>query len=187
MLQNIIFTPDDEGDNQGGIRHEFILVADLDDMSTVSEPASMDAASTFAELATISVDHVFDQNGFMKIKATYEEGDLECAMAGEMDGKVFNNKLSFSIPGQAADHLGFKRWAKDRDLICLVQDKAGVYRQIGSIATPARFEEVTGSLGGGGSQGKKGTSFVISDHQPYPAPIYTGAIQLNEDASQSGS
>lgn len=174
------------GDNVGGIQHTQIYFAAIDWFSAIKKPPTQSAATTLASLITISENHTFLTGyGFMKIKATPKTGNIESPSAGETDGKVVNNVFTFMIPGSEAAVGGFRRKFQNRDGIWLVKEVDGTIRQIGSEEIPAIMETVTGTLGGGGHDGKKGRTFEIHDFQAYEAPIYTGTIQLATESSAS--
>jgi hypothetical protein len=175
-------------DNVGGIQHTQIYFAAYDWFAAngIKKPKSHLAATTLAELATISDDHAFKTGyGFMKFRATPKTGNIESPSAGEADGKVANNTFSFMMPGTKAEVLGFRRKFQNRDGIWLVKEEDGTIRQLGSEAIPAIMETVTGTLGGGGHDGKKGTTFEIVDFNAVAAPIYTGSIYIATESSAS--
>lgn len=178
----------DGQDNVGGVRHQDIYFAASDWFAAngIKAPKSFSVATALEDLATISETHAFKTGyGFMKITATPKTGNIESPQAGEDDGKVFNNTLAFVKPGSKGEVLGFQRKFQNRDGIWLVKEVDGTVRQIGSEAIPARMSAVTNSLGGGGHDGKKGATFEIMDFQAYPAPIYTGTIQIATESSAS--
>ena len=176
------------GDNIGGIRHTEVFWAAWDwfEDNGIKSPPKNIGATNLEDLATIAVDHVFKTGyGFMQLKATPKTGNIESASAGEADGKVKNNIFTFLIPGSDAKTLGFERLVMNRDGILLVKEACGQVRQIGSECIPAMLETSTHSLGGGGHDGKKGTTFEFHDFAPYSAPVYTGAIYLATESSAS--
>lgn len=176
------------GDNVGGIQHTHIYFAASDWFAAggIKKPKTQSVAATLAELATISENHVFETGyGFMKLRATPKTGNVESPSAGEADGKVVNNVFTFMVPGSDAEVAGFRRRFQNRDGIWLVKEIDGTVRQIGSEEIPAIMETVTGTLGGGGHDGKKGRTFEIHDFQAYEAPVYSGTIQLATESSAS--
>lgn len=176
------------GKNLGGIVHTEIYVAKKSWFAEggIKAPKDNLGATALADLATISETHAFLTGyGFLKLKATPKTGNIESASAGELDGKVKNNIFSFMIPGADAEVLGFERFILNEDLIVLVKEACGQYRQIGSECVPARIENSTHTLGGGGYDGKKGTTFEIHDFQGYSAPVYTGSIYVATESSAS--
>lgn len=176
------------GDNVGGTRNKKIYVAKASWFAAngIKAPKSHSVAVTLAELATISENHAFETGyGFMDLTITPRTGNIESPMSGELDGKVKNNVFSFMIPGSEAKVLGFERFVMNEDLIVLVPEVDGTYRQIGSEAIPARVETTTHTLGGGAHDGKKGTTFEVHDFAAYSAPIYSGTIQVATESSAS--
>ncbi|MCO6501345.1 MAG: hypothetical protein J5I47_13350 [Vicingus serpentipes] len=178
----------DGQDNVGGIRHTEIYFAATDWFADngIKKPSTHLGATSLEDLATISTSHVLLTGyGFMKITATPKTGNVESTLAGEDDGKVSNNKFTFMKPGSKAEVLGFQRKFQNRDGIWLVKEVDGQIRQIGSEEIPARMASVTNTLGGGGYDGKKGSTFEIEDFNAAPAPVYTGDIQLATESSAS--
>lgn len=178
-LEAIAFTGDEE--NVGGINHLEVYLIDRSKLTTIGEPPALDADTPPADFDTLMkiVDpHVpaGASDGFRKITVIPKTGNVESTMAGEDDGKVFNNSFTFHVKTNATKVLGLCRWAKNRDLIALVKEIGGQIRQIGGKEIPARISENTATLGGGGHDGKKHASFVIMDTQAYPAPVYDTSI-----------
>ena len=177
-LEAIAFTGDEE--NVGGINHTELWLIDRDLLDTISEPPKMDAdvpPTDFDALMTIDTAHVPATGaGFRKIMAIPKTGNIESTLAGEDDGKVYNNAFTFQVKTNQAKVLGLLRWAANRNMVVLVKEIGGQIRQIGGKEIPARLMEATASLGGGGHEGKKHAAFTISDTQAYPAPIYSAAI-----------
>lgn len=176
-LENLAFTGDEEV--VGGVNHTEVYLIDRKKLTTISEPPTLDAAADLAEAATIAAAHVPEANlGFLKLQVIPKTGNVESVLAGEDDGKVYNNSFTFSVKGSSATALGLARAAKNKDLIALVKEIGGQIRQIGGKEIPARLSEATATLGGGAHDGRKMITFVISDTQGYPAPIYNAAIPL---------
>jgi len=97
-------------------------------------------------------------------------------MIGEVRRTLHENKVGFVIPGSDADSLGFSRWLKNKDFICLVTEtESGRTRQIGSTRMAAKVAELEGKIEGS-MEGDNAQTFVVSDKQKYQAPIYKGTI-----------
>lgn len=168
----------------GGINHRKIKVALLDWFETdgvkapkpLCDSVEANEATTFAEMATISEDHVFKTGyGFMTIEAIQETVDIESAPIGEKRRKLFENKSNIQVAGSNADLLGFSRWIKNKDVVVLLPEtESGNYRQIGSEAYAAMIEvtgKIEATVEGGNTQ-----SYVVSDKQVFQAPIYAGTV-----------
>lgn len=167
----------------GGFDHRTIKIALLDWFDVLSTPKPIcdatpaNEAVNFAEMAEITADHTFKAGyGFMTLKGVQELTDLESAMIGEKRRRLFENKVNFTVPGSDADLLGFTRWLKNKDFICLVTEiESGRSRQIGSERMAAALAELTGKVEAT-MEGDNSQLFGISDKQVYQAPIYKGAI-----------
>ena len=98
-LEAIAFTGDEE--NVGGINHTELWLIDRDLLDTISEPPKMDAdvpPASFDALMTIDTAHVPATGaGFRKIMAIPKTGNIESTLAGEDDGKVYNNAFTFRL------------------------------------------------------------------------------------------
>lgn len=174
-LASIAFTGDEE--NVGGVNHTEVYAIDRNDLDTIEEPSDLTTAVDLAEAGTISAAHMpATGKGFLKLQVIPKTGNIESTLAGEDDGKVYNNAFTFAIKTNKPEVVGLARWMKNQDMIFLVKEIGGNIRQIGGKEIPGRLTEATGTLGGGGHDGRKQISFTISDTQAYPAPVYTGAI-----------
>ena len=166
-----------------GFDHRTIRIALLDWFDVLTEPkplcadVALNAAANFAEMAEITADHTFKVGyGFMTIKGVQETTDLESPMIGEKRRRLFNNKINVTIPGSEAETLGFARWLKNKDFICLVTEtESGRTRQIGSARMAAECAEITGKIEAV-MEGDNSILFNLSDKQKYMAPIYKGVI-----------
>lgn len=167
----------------GGFDHRTIKIALLDWFETIEapkplcDPTPANEATTFEELSEISGNHTFKTGyGFMTVKGVQELTDLESPMIGEKRRRLFENKVNFTVPGSDAELLGFARWLKNRDFICLITEiESGRTRQIGSERMAAAIAELTGKVEAT-MEGDNSQLFSISDKQVYQAPIYKGVI-----------
>lgn len=168
----------------GGLDVRSIRYADINWFDTISAPMPLsdletpaNEATTFEELAEISVDHTFKVGyGFMKLEAVQESAGIESAMIGEKKRRLFENKCSATIAGSNAKLQGFVRWIKNRSGIVLVTEaESGRVRQIGSERFAAEVSEMTGKIEAA-VEGDNSKTIVFSDKQAYEAPIYKGAV-----------
>lgn len=167
------------GDNVGGIQHTQIFAAKTGWFTAIQKVKNRENAATNDELVVISTDHTFNVGyGFVQITAIPKTGNIESASAGDLDGKVKNDVFAFAVAGSKVETLAFEREWLNEDTIFLVKEVDGTIRQIGTEEIPARVETSTHSLGGGGFDGGKKTSFEIHGWGAGSAPIYTGAITL---------
>ena len=176
LVKNISFAG---GENVGGVQHSQFYLARLDWFLSIKKTKTRDTAVTAAELVTISDSHTFNTGyGFIQVTATMKTGNLESKSAGDLDGKVKNDVVSFAIAGSKASQLAFEKDNLNEDLILLITEIDGTVRQIGSAEIPARMETTNHSIGGGGFDGKKGSTYEVHGWGAGSAPIYTGAITL---------
>jgi hypothetical protein len=165
----------------GGFNHTEVYVAKVSSFDSLIAPKDKEgpnAATTLADLVTISGDHIFKTGlGFTKIKAIKETVKLETSQIGDATkSPVQENKMTVQMLGSEAQILGFKRWAKGEDLIVIaIEFESGNVRQIGSaqyggiiIESNSKIEETI--------NGENTTTLVFQDKQKYDAPIYTGQI-----------
>ena len=171
----------------GAFSHTECYIGFLEDFEQLTEPKDRcgdDAATTLADLVTISADHTFlTGKGFTKVKAIADTVGLESTQIGETTkSPVFENKLSIQILGSKPEILGYKRLIKGRDLIVLaVEFESSQVRQIGSAKYPARMSELSSKIEPT-VEGENTSTMVFMDKQKYDAPIYTGAITVQPAA-----
>lgn len=170
----------------GGFNHRKILIALASWFTTISAPKPLHDADTpanegtnFAELATITANHVFKSGyGFITVEGVQETTDLTSAGIGNKKNRLFENKQIAVLAGSDAELLGFSRWVKNQDLVILTQEVGtSNYRQLGSdtfAASVSEFEgKIEAALEGGNTQ-----TYTLSDKQVYQAPIYAGTVDL---------
>ena len=171
----------------GGFSHTEVYVALLEHFTSLTEPAERDGdtpAATLADLVTIATPHTFNVGfGFTKIKAISETVGLETAQIGDpTKSPVQENKLTIQMLGSKAEILGFKRWAKGKDLIVLATEhESGNLRQIGSAKYPGKLLESNSKIEPA-LEGENTTTLVFQDKQKYDAPIYTGTVDVQPAA-----
>lgn len=165
----------------GAFTHGEIYVGFLPNFETMTEPKErdgVDAATTLAELSTITANHTFKTGfGFTKIGAIQESIRLESSMIGEPKmSPAIENKLTVKILGSESDVLGFGRLCKGRDLIVLAAEaESGRLRQIGSAKFAAKLSEFSTVIEET-SEGENAATYVFTDKQKYVAPIYSGDV-----------
>jgi hypothetical protein len=167
----------------GGFNHRTIKIAPLDWFASLTEPKPIcdptpaNEATTFAEMAEITTAHTFNEGyGFMTLRGVQELTDLESTMIGEKRRRLFENKINFTVPGSDSELLGFTRWLKNKDFVCLITEvESGRTRQIGSERMAAALTELVGKIEAT-MEGDNSQLFTISDKQLYQAPVYSGTI-----------
>ena len=172
--ENIDACPTDE--IGAGVSEVEIYGAFVKDFDTIQEPAALNVATTYAELATIGTAHTFlTDKGFFKMNILPDTGNVESALVGSKGAKSYTNTFVGTIPGTNARNIGFGRKAKNAAMIWVVKQTNGDFRQIGSKTKPAYFEEFNPNSGTA-AEDVNGIPFSIMDTQPYPAPIYTSTL-----------
>ncbi|WP_281980473.1 hypothetical protein [Tenacibaculum mesophilum] len=171
----------------GGFSHTEVYVALLENFTALTEPKERDGASpaaSLAELVTIDTPHTFETGfGFTKIKAIRESVGLETTQIGDVTkSPMQENKLTLQMLGSEAEILGFKRWAKGRDLVVLATEfESGNLRQIGSAKFGGKLIESSSKIEAA-LEGENTTTLVFQDKQKYDAPIYSGTIEIQPAA-----
>jgi hypothetical protein len=174
----------DRPDVYGGFNHKNILIAPLDWFTTIGAPKalhdSITAANegvTFAELGSISVDHVFPTGkGFMTVEGAQETTDLKAAYLGEGVNKIVENKTTIVLEGSSAELVGFSRWVKNKRFVILIQEtEEDLYRQLGSLEYGAMFTELDANIEAL-REGASRRTFTLTDKQRYEAPVYLGTV-----------
>jgi hypothetical protein len=168
----------------GSFNHRNLRIALVSWFATMAAPKPLTDATTpaneavnFKELAEITGTHTFKAGyGFMTVEGIQEMTDLAVKGIGSKKGRLFENKMNFSLEGSRAETLGFSRWIKNADVIVLAQEASSKrYRQIGSeefAAAVVEFESKVEAT----ADGANSRVFTISDKQVYEAPIYLGTI-----------
>lgn len=178
----------DGENNTGGLQIE-LKYAKLSDIQTLPVPVKTDptGTGTFDQLATISADVIFKPGKTYKtITVTLETGKIDSELQGEVDGKSFMNKLSFTIPGSKAKTLGFASFAKNSSFIFWPTEVDGNIRQLGTEGYPAKMESAPITTGAKTADFKAGVFTFISAGNA-PSPIFTGRFKHDDDGSGSGS
>lgn len=115
-----------------------------------------------------------------------ETGSIVCEPQGEVDGKSFLNKLSFTIAGNTKKGLGFSRYANNTDLIVIAKESDGQLRMLGSEDFGAKAEEIAPTTGATTAD-RKQISFVVSYPSVSPAPVVEGYDPDNPVSSSSSA
>lgn len=168
----------------GSFNHRNLRIALLSWFATLAAPKPLTDETTpaneavnFKELAEITGTHTFKTGyGFMTVEGIQEMTDLASKGIGPKKGRLFENKMNFSLEGSSAKTLGFSRWIKNQDFIVLAQEASSKrFRQIGSEEFAASIAEFEAKVEGT-KEGANSRVFTVSDKQVYEAPIYLGTI-----------
>jgi hypothetical protein len=168
----------------GGFNHKNILIAPVSWFETISAPKALhdtetpaNEGTTFAELGSITTDHVFPTGkGFMTLVGAIETTDLKAAYLGEGVNKIVENKTTIVLEGSSAELVGLSRWIKNQRFIVLIQEsEEDIFRQLGSEEYSAIFTELDANVEAT-REGLKRRTFTLTDKQRYEAPVYTGTV-----------
>ncbi|PIF33001.1 hypothetical protein CLU81_3571 [Flavobacterium sp. 9] len=159
-----------------------IYYAERNDFTTINDPKKMcdpvpaNVATSFADLATITPDHVFKAGKkFFKVETVTESGNIKSVQIGEPGRGLYQNDYVYKISGSEAEVLGYLRWIKNKKLVVLVEEfGTGNVRQLGSSKFPARAkgEHIVEGL----AEGENAATITITDKNFGPSPIYKGDI-----------
>ena len=165
----------------GGMTVE-VHIAPVKDFTLVQEPPVMEGYDTLESLVTVETAHTFPQGkGFTIIEGVEETGSLKNTMIGNPSSPLFQNEMVIEVAGSQAKLLGFLRVAKKLRFVALAEEGgSGNQRQFGTKRSPARFTGIEAAIEAA-REGKNSVTLTIQDKQPWPAPIYTGAITLKPD------
>lgn len=173
----------DGDDNMGGLRTKAYWCMHSE-VATHAEPMARADASSYADLATIGTDHTFvSGKGWKSIYTTEDTGMVESTMQGEKDGKSWINKIKLHFPGGRAQILGFLRYIGNAGMYFVGVDAEGAKRLVGSRHYPAKLEASTITTTETAA-GRKGATIEAQCSSPYPAPIVTATLSL-ENSSES--
>jgi hypothetical protein len=143
-----------------------------------------------ADGVTVSGDIALAANKkFFTIYQTRGTAKLDNNMVGERDGKSFENMVEFKYPGDTASLISFMNQAKNTPMVVIVRDAQGQHRLLGlslvggaiSKDLEAYFESVAGTTGAAASDAK-GHTIGVKAEANHPALIYTGTIDLDDQA-----
>lgn len=162
----------------GGLTAE-VLIAEKKHFSAIFDPPALEGYATYASLVTVAGPHTFTAtNGFVKVEGVTETGTIKSTMIGSPGSQIFQNEQVIEVAGSEAELLGFLRVAKNMRFIALVTEVGtGNVRQLGSSRFPAKYSGIEHAIEAA-MEGKNAVTLTIMDKQPWPAPIYTGAITM---------
>ncbi|WP_435263416.1 hypothetical protein [Tenacibaculum sp. nBUS_03] len=169
----------------GGMVHDEIYVAFLDDLEKIGSLKSMDGkdtanvATTIEELATITESHMFKEGkGFTRIKAIQDKNGIESSLIGEQK-LVFENKLNVVVQGSDPTVLGALRMYKGKKPLLVLAREAGSgrVRQLGDKSYGAILSEGTPKVASE-KEGENNVAMVFTDKNVVAAPVYLGDINL---------
>lgn len=174
-----------ELENVGGLNPEPIAgftttmyYALRSDFETVAEPPAFDAVGGYATKAKCVGEHVFKTGKFFNtIEIVPDTGKIETTSIGERKRKLSQNAFTAQISGSEDVVLGFMRMVKNADFVVLVQENGGNMRQFGSQLLKGWFDSLA-HTGEEAVEGNNSCTFTVMDKQKWPAPIYTGDIQI---------
>lgn len=181
-LSNILWGDGD--DNMGGIRTMayYCLHTEIE-RGGHAAPMNRASATTLADLSTITSDHTFKTGkGWKRLYNTEDSGMVESTMQGEKDGKSWVNKIKLFHPGNRATVLGFMRWIQNAGCYFVGVDAEGAQRMVGSEHYPAKLDTSTITTTETAA-GRKGCTFEAVCSSPFPAPIVTADLEIEDDDS----
>ncbi len=181
-LANLVWGDGD--DNMGGLRTKAYWCMHSE-VEVHAAPVARDAATTFTELSTITSDHTFvSGKGWKSIYTTEDTGMVESTLQGELDGKSWINKIKLFFPGGKQQIIGFLRWTHNAGLYFIGVDAEGAKRMVGSEHWPAKALAHTITTTET-SAGRKGATMEFQASSPWPAPIVTVSIDLEDDSASA--
>lgn len=174
----------DGDDNMGGLRTK-VYWCMHSEVDTHAAPMARADATNYADLSTITTDHTFNVGKAWKSFYTTEDtGMVESVMQGELDGKSWLNKIKLHFPGGQTDILGFLRWIQNAGTYWIGVDAEGRKRMVGSEHWPAKLVASTITTTETAA-GRKGATIEAQCSSPWPAPIVTASIDLEDDSSDA--
>ncbi len=170
-------TGNNGAENPGGIG-TYVYYAPTSDFITIQQPATLPAASTAAEAAEVTANHVFASGKkFHKFYCTQKKGKGSHDNTAEIDASGGFSNLDLFVPGVDPTVQGLLRKMKAEDgLVFLVPMADGKMLQLGITDFPAKLENFKfGTADNGG--GVRGTDVKVTAFQMSPI-IYSGTVQL---------
>jgi hypothetical protein len=157
-----------------------IWVADYNHATTIPELPAICGDTPAASLeaaGTIDADIVFGTDqGFVELDFIDETGSLNAPMAGNRQGRIFENTAVCEIEGSTAKLIGLSRVLKNKDLLVLIEmADTGEKRLLGANRMPAWCEGLENVVEAA-REGKNGFTLTFKDKVKSPAPIYTGVL-----------
>ena len=150
--------------------------SDLDPVAAFPWPDICTAADHAAAINSPAGDITFQATkGFSMLDINTQSGEVKSALVGEPGDGSFQN----SVGGEAApsaDLLGFLNGYAAQELIWLIEEGVGRYRQVGHPTLPAHFT-ASETTSGKKQEDKRFTSVELMSYGLI-APIYSGTITL---------
>lgn len=160
--------------NKPGINN--IFYASSNDILSMPSLAVPETAINMASLVEMTTAIVMKSGkSFKDIYSTLGEGKLDWAKVGNRDSVSWENMLEFSMPNDTPEFIGFCAYAGNERFILLVRQPNGRVRLVGSLDSPAFFDDGKGTSGDKPSTARA-TKVTFKDSQNTPAPIYTPAL-----------
>lgn len=181
-LANLVWGDGD--DNMGGLRTKAYWCMHSE-VEVHAAPVARADATNYAQLATVASDHTFvSGKGWKSIYTTEDTGMVESTLQGELDGKSWVNKIKLFFPGGKQQIAGFLRWTHNAGLYFIGVDAEGSKRMVGSEHWPAKALAHTISTTETAA-GRKGATMEFQASSPWPAPIVTVSIDLEDDSASA--
>lgn len=151
---------------------------------TIVDDPDSEGATSEAALSTYSGDFTLATGKkWQKIYSTQGRGSISAETIGEMDGKMFRNRLACSFPDLTPAALGFAKMSVNDDFVYVVKS-AGRYHVIGS--PDYRCETVATPTSGDAPGSQKGISFTAECPDVTMLPVYAGDLALDDGTLDCG-
>lgn len=149
-----------------------IFIACACDIETFPEVGAYNVA-TPEDSVTLGGDIVLaDGVVWKKFKVMTDKGSILDQLQGDIGSKHYKNVLNFNIAGTEAATLAWHQVTSNGCLVCVVKEKNGQYRVIGSKDVPAHY--TTNDISNG-PENSMSTS-VLEAITGRVAPIYEGLL-----------
>ncbi|MEH0154015.1 hypothetical protein V6R21_07685 [Limibacter armeniacum] len=174
---------DDDFENVGGIARE-IAWAFLANVNTLPKPVvdKLSDTGNLEDIATISDDIVMETGQeFQRLEITEDTGNIVAAGAGEKDGKVAEETLTFFVPGNRKYIKALFRIWKNADMVFLVPDNDPEenVQLYGTKRFPARLDTYEYNSGAAKTD-RKGATFTFKRTDVMESPIFEGGVITDE-------
>lgn len=175
-LENLVF--EEGSSNSAGIADVvyYIPKAHLQDYSFPKIKSTITAA---ADIVTLDGSFVLETAKFFKkIHCTQGKGKGDFEGTGEVEGKIFTNKLALSFPKNTAEVRAFAKLALNTDMVYVVPETNGKFFVIGDpfIRTTTTPAGTTGDEPGSAH----GVTFEVSCASETPFPVYEGEVVMED-------
>ncbi|MBQ6083322.1 MAG: hypothetical protein IJK92_03105 [Bacteroidales bacterium] len=164
--------------NPGGMGNElyYAFKRDIASMPTITDDFALAADE---EAFAVYTGNITMKTGkkFARVYNTQGEGSVDFESAGEPDGKMFKNKLSFKYPKVTDKMRAFAKATLNSNVIYVVKS-AGLFYVIGHPDYPITTTP-------GGTSGKKaddahGINIEVEALDCTPLPRYEGTLPLSD-------